>query len=302
MPGSLPIGRHYQLYLDAITSQGALAAGLADIKGADPTAHVLMHGFPHGEKPLQSSYDGLAKAASTAGLVCGAAFGLDTTHVTANEKGKAIASVACRPDCYAVGVDCETHFDTSPTRATEMTQIGLAAREGAPSALLVAQPWPEPLLHSAFPYEEENAFCDVNAYQAYYNDWKKPLGAQRYGHLDPIFAHQWDALNQTRLSNCLRPVLRTIQFEGWSDVIWDLITCLLANPTVIVWCDLGVPNDTKTFWTALHSIDELAKRGFTGTRAVWDFQTASRQAGTYPSTIDGKAGPITLGLLGIRWP
>lgn len=297
MPGTLRPGRHYQLYMDAVPSNNSLEQPLAAIKSMDPDCGVVFHGFP---QTLPARFDKWASAAESAGLPFGAAFGLDSTSIPAETKGDAVGDVASRTNVYVTLIDCESHYDDAPNRVQEMIALGQHARAKAPDALFVAQPWPMPLLHSGFPYEQENAFCDANAPQYYYNDWKKAYGAERYARLDPKFDEQWRTMNSGRLAHIVRPMLKTIQCEGWDDVIWDLITCLLANPTVIVWCDRGLPS-SRAFATALDAIRALEQRGHTGPRAVWDFQVEQQRSGAYAGRIDGKAGSETLRLLGLVW-
>ncbi|MBL8679080.1 MAG: hypothetical protein JNK05_07930 [Myxococcales bacterium] len=297
MAGTLRPGRHYQLYMDALPKERPLEQLLGDLLAMDPSCGVVFHGFP---QSMGARFDPWAAAAKNAGLPSGAAFGLDGTSVSAEHKGDAVGDVASRAGVYVTLIDCESHYDSGPTRVQEMIALGQHARAKAPDALFIAQPWPMPLLHSGFPYEQENAFCDANAPQYYYNDWRSSYGAARYAALDPKFDEQWRTLNSGRLAHIVRPMLKTIQSEGWDDVIWDLITCLLANPTVIVWCDRGVPS-SRAFPTAVRAIEALTDRGHTGARAVWDFQVEQQRAGAYKGRIDGKAGAETLSLLGIKW-
>jgi hypothetical protein len=306
MPGTLAPGRYYQLYCDAI-HPGELDSGLVQVKNADPDSKVVWHKFP---TDLGASYDALAKKAADHGLPSGGAIGLDEHAISAETKGDAVGDVASRSNCLVMLVDCEGYYDTG--RKAEMKTLGQRARAKAPQALIIAQPWPEPLEHSGFPYEEENDFVDVNAPQYYFNDWTKPLGSTRVEHLQPVFDRQWAVLNgqiptdqlandkerqnSGRLAACVRPGFWTIQSEGWDDIIWELITILLTHPAILVWCDKGLPR-SSAWWVALQAITTLAKDGFIGPRAVWDYQAANPSLGA----PDGKAGPKTLALLGIAW-
>ena len=89
----------------------------------------------------------------------------------------------------------------------------------------------------------------------------------------------------------------TIEGYGWDDVPWDCVTCLLANDSVIVWCD---PFPTETFTKAVRSVGALAALGFTGPGAVTAFQTQAQANGTYAGAIDGKCGPETMAALGVN--
>ena len=291
-------GAHLQIYLDAIPATSAAdRAAKLDVEleawRATGVAGVILHGFP---RSLPGVYDALAKVVANHGLPCGAAMGLDEAHVDAATKGAALGELAARCDCYVALADCETHYDASPTRKEEMRQLGAAFRARAPSATCIAQPWPEPLLHATFPYEEENAFVDANAYQAYFNAWKGSRGAHRYASLDPVFRDQWVKLEATRLAACPRPTMLTIEGYGWDDIVWDCVDCLLRNESVIVWCD---PFPSRTVKNAIRVVGALAARGFTGPTAVRDFQADATCAGAFTGAIDGKCGPITMGALGI---
>jgi len=197
-------GAHLQIYLDAIpaTSAADRAAKLdAELEAwrAIGVAGVILHGFP---RSLPSIYDVFAGVVANHGFPCGVAMGLDEAHVDATAKGGALGTLAARSDCYVALADCETHYDTSPTRRDEMRELGAAFRARAPCAMCIAQPWPEPLLHATFPYEEENAFVDANAYQAYFNAWKASRGVHRYAALAPVFRAQWATLEASRGAKC----------------------------------------------------------------------------------------------------
>ena len=297
-PSVLPSGVHLQIYLDAIgaTSLADRAARLdaeLDAWRDAGVAGVVLHGFP---RSLPGAYDALAKVVANHGLSCGAAMGFDEAHVDAAEKGEALGALAARCDCYVALADCETHFDTSPTRREEMGALGTAFRARAPAATCIAQPWPEPLLHASFPYEEENAFVDANAYQAYFNAWKASRGAHRYAALAPIFRSQWATLEASRLAACPRPTMLTIEGYGWDDVPWDCVDCLLTNEAVIVWCD---PFPTPTLLNAVRAARALARRGFAGPDAVRAFQADAKHSEAFDGAIDGKYGPITMRALGV---
>jgi hypothetical protein len=294
----IPPGVHLQIYFDAIDGSttaakvASLASELAEW-AAMGVAGVIPHGLPAG---LPASYDAIADVVRTGGLPCGVAMGLDEDAVTAGAKGSALGTLAARQGCYVALVDCETHFEKSPTGREEMRELGAAFRARAPDALCIAQPWPEPLKHPTFPYEEENGFVDANAYQAYYNAWRSSLGGSRYATLGPLFRAQWAALETSRLQACPRPTLLTIEGYGWDDVPWDCVSCLLANPSVIVWCD---PFPTATVKRAVRSVAALASSGFSGADAVRAFQEDARARGTYEGAIDGKCGPETMRALGV---
>jgi len=294
----LPPGPHLQIYLNAIPAKvladraAALDAELEDWRSIG-VAGVVLHGFP---RSLPGAYDVLSSVVARHGLPCGAAMGLDEAHVDARAKGDALGELAARPDCYVALADCETHYDTSPTRRDEMRELGAAFRGRAPCATCIAQPWPEPLLHATFPYEEENAFVDANAYQAYFNAWKASRGAHRYAALGPLFREQWATLEASRLAACPRPTMLTIEGYGWDDIVWDCVDCLLRNPAVIVWCD---PFPSRAVKNAIRAVGALAARGFTGADAVRAFQADAKRSGAFVGDVDGKCGPVTMGALGI---
>lgn len=281
----LPTTRVYQLYRDAIRP-GELDTGLAQIATADPGAIVAFHGFP-GELPAH--YDGLAARAAAHGLTPAAAFGLDSKSTSGTAKGEAIGDVGARQNCALVLIDCESHFDEHG--AAEMHAIGDAARAKAPDALLIAQPWPEPLMHSGFPYEEENAFCDANGPQWYFGDWRQSLGKDRVEHLRPVFERQWAAMNAGRLKSCLRRMTITLQSEGWDDIPHELVSLLAEFPGAVVWCDKGLAR-SPAWWEAVKAASALAQGGFIGPDAVRRFQAS------VGLTADGTAGPLTLHALG----
>jgi hypothetical protein len=301
MARSTPLGVHVQSYIDAVP--GATESAKVDnftrgceMMKASAVSSVFVHQFPH----ALSGFDDYANAAERSGLQHGGALGLDSSAISPEDKGDAIADVATRRNSLGCLADSESHFD--PGRRDEMRRMGAQARKGAPDALIVAQPWPEPNEHGQFPYEEEDAFCDADAPQYYVNDWIKQYGRARYAKLLPVFDAQWTKLRATVLAKYDRAFVPTWQGRAWDDIPADCGEVVITRPSLIVWCE---PFPSTLFLRQCRARAFLAARGFIkpdwtdATTAVLRFQQDYNKTATTKLTEDGRCGLLTLSAMGV---
>lgn len=185
------------------------------------------------------------------GMLSLAAYGMDAT----DPAGKAlrVGNVLVSDACDGVVLDAEGAWDKGgKAAAATFRDAFLPYRAKAPSKPVVDQPWPMPLVHSGFPYDEFGACVDARAPQVYVNDWR---GSDRFARVTAESARQWAELDK-RIT-VKRPVWATFQGYGWDSIRDDLVRVFdrAEREPVLVWCE-PVPSDT--FMHALR--DYRAKR------------------------------------------
>lgn len=292
----LPPGLYMQVYRGAIRGDHAtaLAHELATWGHSPSVAGVALHGV--NAEMSEAAYAALAALAAAHGRLCLAAFGLGDSHPTAY--GEMIGRFAARDDCAATVWDMEGSWENEaddPAKAQRMFDAYAASAH--PDKLTVDQCWFVPTFHHAFPWPQTAARIKLRAPQVYHNDFKPRWGRERYAKVEAWHARSWTEMESEwhRDGVPVRPHVRTIQGYGWSDIPYDLVTCLLANqaqPT-LVWCD---PFPTPAFLAGVAVVDALRARGYYGPTAVADYQRENGLA------VDGKAGAATRAALGLPPP
>lgn len=210
---------------------------------------VAWHGFASELTPERLAP--LTALCRPRGLASLAAFGMDASNPAT--KAQRIGTVLTSPDCDGVVLDAEGAWDKDAKPAAAIFRdTFLPYRTKAPGKPVLDQPWPMPLLHSGFPYDEFGACVDARAVQMYCNDWR---GADRYSRVSTESARQWATLDKRLTIH--RPVWWTVQGRGWLDIAGDLVHVFdrAEREPVLVWCE-PVPSDTF-----LHALrDYRAKR------------------------------------------
>lgn len=290
---TLPKGIYPQIYRGAITgaTQKEKIKALTDhldLYKSLGIPGILMHGFT-GELDVKK-FQELEALCEARGLLCIPAYGLDSSDPTG--KGQRMGAVAAASKSKILVLDAEGAWENELADKQHAVDMGKALRAVAPNVLILDQPWPVPTLHSSFPWEEFAAYVDMHAAQWYYNDFGKNFGQERYSKCNTWFSKSWTELDKKlTLKGLVRPEILTIQGYGWETIFPDLIHCLTSNETLIIWVE---PWLSDTLVKGVKVKNELTKRGFVGTSAVYDFQISTNGL----LTADNSCGPKTLTMLG----
>jgi hypothetical protein len=257
---------------------------------------VLMHGFT--TELTVDKFKELEKYCTDRGLLCIPAFGLNSD--TPAEKGKRMGAVAAASKANMLVLDMEGAWEDEAADKANAKIMGNEIRKLAPNALIIDQPWPIPDVHwSMFPWEETADYVDIRAPQVYVNNFRSQWGKDAYEKFWAWHEKSWAKL-EDRLVKAGKPKpVKIPSIQGYFWMINDLIKCLTANDTVIMWCEPFPTNgssdpDDNTI-RGIKAVNKLKTLGFSGPNAVANFQRSTQGK----LTVDNDCGPKTLAALGV---